>query len=316
MSSSLIAALLTAMLSLPSSGSNYILGTFDVPAVDSAAVREHYGIEAFANPASSRGLSVGEDGALTLTTTLAADSAKDYSVKAGVKIPLNNLWAPVDIRQATAITFRIKGSGAYNVNVSLGSDAYAQEGGVETAPIKVTTAFSLKSIPLQPTPAISWPIPWMEGEPDPVSHEASIIMDPSDSLYNDPKRNVAMSVRYLQFAIDPTWKSATAWTAPVAGPTTLVIDDIVLEFGDGGSASVGNRPPQARSFSARYHQGLLSLRGLEGYTALEVRTHDGTRVATLAPSPTVRIRLDRGAYLLVARSEGKPALSRTLVVAR
>jgi hypothetical protein len=143
-----------------------------------------------------------------------------------------------------------------------------------------------------------------------------MISDSSDPHYNDSAVNLLLTAQYLEFSIDPTWKSATAWTAPVAGPTTLVIDDIVLEFGDGGSASVGNRPPQARSFSARYHQGLLSFRGLEGYTALEVRTLDGARVATLAPSASVRIRLDRGSYLLVARGEGKPALSRSLVVAK
>jgi hypothetical protein len=82
------------------------------------------------------------------------------------------------------------------------------------------------------------------------------------------------------------------------------------------AAGVGARVAHAPSFSARYHDGSLSLRGLEGYAVLDVHTLDGANIATLAPSSSVRIRLDRGAYLLVARGPGRSTLSRTLAVAR
>jgi hypothetical protein len=96
----------------------------------------------------------------------------------------------------------------------------------------------------------------------------------------------------------------------VVGPVTF------YGFSQLPAAGVGPRAALAPSFAARYHDGSLSLRGLDDYASLEVRTLTGAKVATLAPSASVRIRLDRGAYLLVARGEGKPALSRTLAVAR
>ncbi len=536
MSGTLFRFLLPALLAGTASA-DLVLGTFDVSATDSAAVRKIYAAEGYSNPASPRSLSV-SDGALTLSTTLAADAGKDYSAQAGILVPLNNLWVPVDIRMSTAITFRIKGSGAYNLNVSLGSDAYpnGKEGVVMVAPVKVTTAWAAKTIALQPTPALAW-LSWMEDEDRfPGGTAASVIMDPTDPKYNNDSLNVAMSVKYVQFAIDPTWKSASTWSAPDAGVTTLTVDDIVVvDMGDdfplmgvscaaglpsmvfstnktgknaaggdwfaytdnnasglakgtsalilpegwtqwrvdtaqaaatmvanlerpdtsiyGGFAGIGTGAPEgasmnltglagigfaislapgstldkdqvgavllkvskvsvgdsathfavipasqviagsdicvdieylkmpgwmlpkpdftlftpedvtklsweikiadqtgkvnsvanqgfmvrpvtfygfsqlpaagvgprvahAPSFAARYHDGSLSLRGLEGYASLEVRTLAGANIATLAPSASVRIRLDRGAYLLVARGPGKAALSRTLAVAR
>jgi hypothetical protein len=82
------------------------------------------------------------------------------------------------------------------------------------------------------------------------------------------------------------------------------------------AAGVGPRATHAPAFVARYRDGTLALRGLDGYSSLEVRNLSGARIATVAPAASVRIRLDRGAYLLVARGAGKPALSRTLAIAR
>ncbi len=230
MLSPLLALLVPALLSTPSSGGAHVVGTFDAPAADSAAVKKTYSADAFSNSASPRGLSA-VDGALTLTTTLANEPDGQYSAQAGILVPLNNLWAPVDIRTATSISFRIKGSGAYNVNFSLGSDAYpnGKDGVVMVAPLKVTTTWAVKTIALQPTPALAW-LSWMEDEERfPGGTAASIIMDQIDPNYGDESRNVAMSVQYLQFAIDPTWKTDSTWSAPVAGATTLSVDDIVIE---------------------------------------------------------------------------------------
>lgn len=217
-------------LLVTSASADLVLGTFDTPAADSVAVKKTYSADAFSNTASKRGLAVGADGALTLTVTLAADAGKDYSANAGILVPLNNLWAPTDIRTATAVSFRIKGSGAYNVNFALGSDTYpnADDGVVMVAPVKVTTAWAEKTIALQPTPALAW-LSWMEDEDRfPGGTAASIIMDPADPAYADKAVNVAMTIKQVQFNIDPTWKGATAWTAPAAGVTTLSVDDIVM----------------------------------------------------------------------------------------
>lgn len=108
----LFSLLLPALLSAPSLGASLVLGTFDTPAPDSAAVRQLYGITAFSNDASPRALSVGSDGVLTLSTTLVNEPNGEYSAKAGIRVPLNALGTPTDIRKATGISFRIKGSGA------------------------------------------------------------------------------------------------------------------------------------------------------------------------------------------------------------
>jgi hypothetical protein len=548
MVSPLLALLVPALLSTPSSGGSFVVGTFDAPAADSAAVKKAYGAEAYSNPASSRSLSA-PDGALVLTTTLATDSDTGYSAKAGIQVPLHNLWAPVDLRRATAITFRIKGSGAYNAEVSLGSDLYRGlgEGAVQTAPVKVTTTWTKVRIVLAPMPAFSYKCFMAVDLCEDLQSDAPVIItDPTDPLYIDSARNVAMAVKYLQFAIDPSWKTDSTWSAPAAGATTLSVDDIVIEgittpcgiaYGTncpiysgvsctagvpsmtfasnksqtnaaggpwfaytdsdasgqakgtsslvlpegwtqwhvdtalaaaklvanlsrpatslhGGFAGVGTGVPDgqamnltglqgigfalstpdgspldaakvagvhfkvskasvgdsathevvipasqfavssadlcididvlrmpgsmlgtpqykaftpedvtklsweirmedqtgtvtsvpnqgfmvgpvtlygfsqlpatgvgpraahAPSFAARYQDGTLALQGLDGYASLEVRTLSGARIATVAPAAVVKIRLDRGAYMLVARGAGKPALSRTLAVAR
>ncbi len=547
MVSPLLALLVPVLLSTPSSGSTTVLGTYDTPAADSTAVKKFYSTIAFSNSASPHGLSAA-DGALTLTTTLANPPGTKYAASAGFQVPMNHLWYPIDIRQATAITFRIKGSSAYNVNFSLGSDTYvnADDGVVMVAPVKVATTWTNVTIPLTPTPALSW-LAWMEDVARfPNGTQASIIMDPTDPAYNDSTRNVAIRVWYLQFAIDPTWKNDSTWSAPVAGATTLSVDDIAIQglptpcgfaygilcptdprdacslglpkmtfasnttqrnaagghwfaytdsnasdqakgnsslilpegwtqwrvdtalaaaklvanlsrpassvyggfagVGMGGgdgqvmnliglqaisfslasldgnpldaakvagvhfkvskasvgdsathevviptsrfaatsadlcidinflrmpnwmwgkpeytifepndvtklsweirmedqtgavtsvpnqgfqvgpvtfhgfsqlpAAGVGPRAAHRPSFAARYQEGMLSLRGLDGYASLEVRSLSGGRVSTLPVVGAVKIRLDRGAYLLVAHGEGKPTLSRTLAVAR
>lgn len=524
-------------LLVTSASADLVLGTFDTPAADSLAVKKAYGASSFSNEASPRALSV-VNGALTLTTTLANQPGGEYSANGGILMPLNSLWAPTDIRIATAISFRIKGSGAYNVNVALGSDAYkfGADGVVQVAPVKVTSAWTTVSIALTPTPAFAW-LSWMENEERyPGGTAASIITDPTAAGYADEAVNVALTVKQVQFNIDPTWSGPTKWTAPAAGVTTLSVDDIVLVgydrpivngvgcqaklpstvFSDlkspsnaaggywfaytdtgatgpakgtssvvlpagrkawavdtalgaatlvanlerpatsvyGGFAGIGSGAPEgdllnltglaaigfplaipagagidvdkvqgiefkvakasvadsathsvfipayqfaagptdicvdvgmlkmpawmigktgfqefspedvtrlsweikiadqtgvvtsvpaqgfmvgavtfhglsklpvgvgprlqrtAPNFSARYTEGLLSLRGLDGYATLEIVSLSGARVASLPVASTVRLHLDRGAYLLVARGEGRPALSRSLAVAR
>lgn len=524
-------------LLVTSASADLVLGTFDTPAADSVAVKKAYAASSFSNAASTRSLSVA-DGALTLTTTLANQPGGEYSANAGILVPINSLWAPTDIRMATAISFRIKGSGAYNVNVALGSDAYkfGADGVVQVAPVKVTSAWTKVSIALAPTPAFAW-LSWMENEEKyPGGTAASIITDPTAAGYADEAVNVALTVKQVQFNIDPTWSGPTKWTAPAAGATTLSVDDIVLVayqkpvvsgvgcqaklpsvvFSDmksptnsaggywfaytdtgatgtargssavvlpagsktwaldtalgaaslvanlersatnvyAGFAGIGSGAPEgellnltglvsiafplaipdgagididkvqglefkvakasvgdsathsvfipayqfaagptdicvdvsmlkmpgwmigkpdfqafspeditrlsweikiadqtgvvnsvpaqgfmvgavtfhglsklpvgigprlARSapgFSARYALGVLSLKGLEGYTSVEVVTLSGARIAAVSATTDTRLRLDRGAYLLVARGEGKPALSRSLAVTR
>jgi len=524
-------------LLVTSASADLVLGTFDTPAADSVAVKKAYGASSFSNAASPRSLAV-SGGALTLTTTLANEPGGQYAANAGILIPLNNLWAPTDIRTATAITFRIKGSSSYNVNVALGSAAYkfGDAGVVQVSAQKATATWTTITIPLAPTPAFAW-LTWMEDvDKYPGGTAASIITDPSASGYNDEAVNVAMTVKQIQFNIDPAWKSGTTWTTPAAGVTTLSVDDIVLVgyaspivdgvgcqlglpsmvFSDmksptngaggywfaytdtgavgpakgtssvvlpagrkawgidtalgaaalvanldrsaanvyAGFAGIGSGAPEGDSmdltglvsigfplaipegagidadkvqgvvfkvaktsvgdsathsvfipvrqfaaggaeicvdadmlkmpawmtgktgykvfspedvtklsweikiadqtgvvtsvpaqgfmvgavrfhgisklttgvgprvqraghgFAARYSDGLLSVRGLEGYATLEVVSLSGARIAVLPVSAAARIRLDRGAYLLVARGEGKPSLSRGLAVAR
>jgi len=76
----------TASLGFAGLGDALVVGTFSTPAADSTAVKTIYGAAATSNPASSRALSVGSDGALTLTTSLGLD-AEPFSARAGILCP-------------------------------------------------------------------------------------------------------------------------------------------------------------------------------------------------------------------------------------
>jgi hypothetical protein len=69
------------------------------------------------------------------------------------------------------------------------------------------------------------------------------------------------------------------------------------------------------AFSATYANSILSVKGLAGYKTIDVMSLSGARIASFKAGSAAKIRLDRGAYMLVARGEGKNALSRTLAVA-
>ncbi|MCB9495941.1 MAG: hypothetical protein H6686_03535 [Fibrobacteria bacterium] len=208
------------------------LGTFDTPAPDSVAVRQMYGAIATSNPSSSRALSV-DSGALKLTATLGMET-DSYSARAGVTVPLNILWTPIDIRRVGAVSFDIWGSSTFKVNVSLGSEiySYGEQGVVKVTNVPVTTTKRRVTIVLSPVCELEY-LDWMD-DPDkyPGGIDFVYSTDPSDPDYSNTERNVAMSVQSVQFAIDPTWGvGGKSVTAP-SGPTTLSIDNIVLEGGN------------------------------------------------------------------------------------
>jgi|GEM_PF-3287273 len=66
-----------------------ILESFSVPASDSVAVRELYGIGIFANPASKASVSV-DSGVLRAEFTLASDSTEGYTANVGLMLPLSS----------------------------------------------------------------------------------------------------------------------------------------------------------------------------------------------------------------------------------
>jgi len=212
----------------PPAGFGDFHATFDTPAADSAAARRLYNASSFSNPATSRSLAV-VDGALTLTTTLAMEGSATYSANAGIILPLNNLWAPVDLRSATAISFRIWGNQTYKVNFALGSDIYpfADDGVVKVKGLPVTTVPTLATVLLSPVPEIEY-LDWMINESKyPGGTTPVYVTDPSDPQYSSAL-NVASGVKQLQFNIDPTWGTGGKSVTKPTGSTTLSVDDIQI----------------------------------------------------------------------------------------
>jgi len=223
---SLAGVALVASAALAGTGDTLVLGTFDTPAADSVAVKTLYSASSFSNTASKRSLAVSA-GALTLTTTLAMEGSALYSANAGILVPLNNLWAPMDIREATAISFRIWGNQAYKVNFALGSDIYpnSNDGVVKVKGLSVTTSPTLTTVVLAPVPEIEY-LDWMIDEVKyPGGTDPVYITDPTDPDYAS-ELNVATGVKQVQFNIDPTWGTGGKSVSKPTGSTTLSVDDI------------------------------------------------------------------------------------------
>jgi len=295
------------------------VGLYDQPAADTAAVHLGYHATVQGNPASTLALSVGTDSALTLTASLALEGESAYSAKARIVQDLDSLGAGVDLRYASDITFRIRGNQAFNVAVALGSDLYRYDsaGVREVFPVSVTTSWSTITIPMQPC-AFNY-TDWML---DPILYPGGVdvacITDPTDALFADSTRNVAMRARSLRFQIDPTWGPGGKSIVRPTGVATLSLDDIkIARIGDGfPGTEVRSKAMRAARFAATYADGRLSFRGLEGYATVDLLSLSGARVASFEVGSVSGVRLDRGAYLLVARGAGRKQLSRTLVVAR
>ncbi|MCB9495942.1 MAG: hypothetical protein H6686_03540 [Fibrobacteria bacterium] len=204
-----------------------VLGTFDVAAADSTEVKSLYAASSFSNANSPRSLAV-KGGALELTTTLGME-ADPYSANAGIIVPLNSLWAPMDIRSATAITFDIWGSSKFKVNFAFGSEVYPQgnAGVVKVSAISVTTAKQTVTIGLNPVCELEY-LEWMDNaEKYPNGMDAVYVTSAADPDYNS-KMNVAMAVRQAQFNIDPAWGTGGKSITTPVGATTLSVDNIVL----------------------------------------------------------------------------------------
>jgi len=69
------------------------------------------------------------------------------------------------------------------------------------------------------------------------------------------------------------------------------------------------------AFGASYKSGMLSLQGLAGFKSVDVVSVSGKTVASVSPVAKTAIKLERGAYVLVAKGEGK-TLTRKLAVAQ
>ncbi|MCB9495940.1 MAG: hypothetical protein H6686_03530 [Fibrobacteria bacterium] len=211
-----------------SAAADLTLGTFDLPAADSSEVKTLYGASSFSNANSPRSLAV-KGGALELTTTLGMD-ADAYSANAGIIVPLNNLWAPKDIRSATAVTFDIWGSSKFKVNFALGSEIYpfSDKGVVKVTNLNVTTAKQSVTIGLSPVCELEY-LEWMDdAEKYPDGINPVYVTDPSDPDYANADLNVAMAVKQVQFNIDPTWGTGGKSVTAPAGATTLSVDNIVV----------------------------------------------------------------------------------------
>lgn len=219
--------LLPALLASAAFGDR-VVGTFDDPFEDSSSVRAYCGASALANDASTTSLTV-SDGALVLDATLRPDSGTARSARASLRISTYRQGFADDLRGATAIRLRIKGSGTFEAVLQLESKAYeANPGGqAEVAPLHVTPDWQEITLPLT-SDRFRFPCATAAGGCDPTTFPARLRFDSTQADYADPARNAARAVEALRVSLVPTWSSDSTWSRPEPGATRLWLDDIAL----------------------------------------------------------------------------------------
>lgn len=205
-----------------------VVSTFGFSTQDSSMVRKVYGARAFANDASTTSL-VASDGALILDATLRPDSGAVRSARAGLRIPAHLLGPTADLRRATAIRLRIKGSGTFDALLQLESQAYAANPGgqAEVAPLHVTPDWQEITLPLT-ADGFRFPCAAAADWCDPTTFPARLRFDSTQADYADPDRNAARAVEALRVSLVPTWSSDSTGSRPEPGAARLWLDDLVI----------------------------------------------------------------------------------------
>ncbi len=219
--------LLPALLACAAFGDR-VVGTFGFSTQDSSLVRKVYGARAFANDASTNSLAV-SDGALILDATLRPDSGAVRSARAGLRIPAHLLGPTADLRRATAIRMRIKGSGTFDALLQLESKAYAANPGgqAEVASLHVTPDWQEITLPLT-SDGFRFPCATGAGGCDPTTFPARLRFDSTQADYADAARNPARTVEALAISLTPGWSSDSTESRPEPGAARLWLDDLVI----------------------------------------------------------------------------------------
>lgn len=132
-----------------------------------------------------------------------------------------------------------------------------------------------------------------------------------------------------QIAFDPSQIQQMAWEAKITDDATPTINkanavfsvsDVKLyglaELVSGGGKVGVTRKLSARPFGVSYANGILSLKGFQGFTSVDVLSLDGRKVASFAPQSTVAMKLSRGTYFLSAKKNGATSVQSFAVIGR
>lgn len=125
----------------------------------------------------------------------------------------------------------------------------------------------------------------------------------------------------LRTEFEPAKLRGIRWEATLRYNLTSTIDTAVVEFKVSNVRLYANpkvgivrATKPDRSFEATYRNGILSLKGSNGFERFEIRTLDGRGVASFASADRLGIKLPRGVYMLVGFKTGRSSSRRFTVV--
>lgn len=299
-------------------------GQFELTATDTASVNAIYGIQAYSNPASKVAISVGS-GALKTSIALASDGTAGYSANAGILIPLNRNWEPMDLRRLTAIQFEYRSDKNIpdGLRISIGSETYtASQQAAQTVyenSIRGTSAlpgdmnWRVANLDVLDFATPAW---WIAPADFPVFEEVLAKAKNLDfrpgTLYSD---NGTINGTTCTKCVGPTMPQVTlelrklkllgSGTLPTMGQGQIA---------DAGSSSsfefsgVDVSAPVVHAIS--WQAGALTLADPSRWTAVQITTLNGRQLRTLEPASRMVLDLPNGSYFAVLQGhDGKRSAS-------
>jgi len=210
-------ALVAAALAVLATGARADLAIpYTTVTADSAASNAAYNAKTFSNTESSTQLT--SDGtSLKVSVTWGHSAGKDYGANAGILQPLNNMWAPVDFSQVTAVKFDYMTDAKTTAEFAPASPLYfgdaTNTGVMMLAELAATATFKTKTIALPD--GIGF-LKWMtDADTKNGTNFATQTWD-----------DVKTKIKCLQFAPKPNYSSATTLGLPAT--TSMSIKNLVV----------------------------------------------------------------------------------------
>lgn len=290
-------------------------GQFELSAKDSSQARAIYGIAAYSNPASKVEVSV-ETGVLKSKTTLASEGSNGYSALAGILLPIQPSWEPVDLRNLSRIEFEYRYDNRISdgLRIAFGSNAYTAN--------EVTSGTVYEQSLFQPRiegSQSTWHLATLEAVDfaTPAWWTATADFPSFDQILAQAK-NLDISPRTLYSASGTVnGIPCTKCVGPLTQNVTLEVRNLNLVGSEPlptvGRGILAEAPvPSSHEFAgveraiAKKNQissrtGAVELSDPSLWTAIEIVSLDGRQMKTLEPAARMNLDLPNGSYLAVLR---------------
>lgn len=289
-------------------------GQFELTAADSSKANAIYGIQAYSNPASKVALSV-ESGTLKTSIELASDGTQGYSANAGVLLPLQRTWEPVDLRSLSAVQFEYRNDRKIpdGLRVSFGSEAYtASQQAAETvyensilgaAALAGDMTWRVANLDILDFAPPKW---WIPAADFPVIEE---VLAKAKNLDFKPRTLYSASGTINGMActkcVGPTMPQVTLELRNVkligTGPLPIVGRGLIPDAATPSSSFEfsGVETPAPVIHGISWQAGALTLGDPSRWTSVQITTLNGRQLRTLEPSSRMTLDLPNGSYFAV-----------------